>query len=212
MTKDIVIMAKSIKHYPNYCIAGIDIKSGEWIRPVSDDDESECAVLEEDAIYEDGTEVKILDIVRIEFVNHSPNDAQYENYQYDCTKYWKKIGEISLQNVIDIYQLDNPKFIFGNDEKAVCDEELTGTSLLFLKIQNPTICVKTFERKKVSINFTYNNIEYRYIQIGDSELYKKYKTYPDGYYQIANEKIAVFSLTGKYIKDGKYYKMLAQLF
>lgn len=25
MTKDIVIMAKSTKHYPNYCIAGIDI-------------------------------------------------------------------------------------------------------------------------------------------------------------------------------------------
>lgn len=168
MTKDIVIMAKSTKHYPNYCIAGIDIENGEWIRPVSDDVESEGAVLKEDAIYKNGMEVEILDVVRIKFVKHIPNDAQKENYLYDSEQPWEKIGEMSLQEVIDKYQMDNHAFVFVNTNNALYDKELTGDSLLFLQVQNPYILVNTFpERKNITVNFTYNNNTYRYISIGN---------------------------------------------
>lgn len=212
MTKDIVIMAKSTKHYPNYCIAGIDIENGEWIRPVSDDVESEGAVLKEDAIYKNGMEVEILDVVRIKFVKHIPNDAQKENYLYDSEQPWEKIGEMSLQEVIDKYQMDNHAFVFVNTNNALYDKELTGDSLLFLQVQNPYILVNTFpERKNITVNFTYNNNTYRYISIGNINLKNPYRNLKDGKYDLGQEKLAVFSLTGQH-KDGKYYKMLAQLF
>lgn len=211
MIKEIIIMTKSAKR-GNYCIAGIDVKSGEWIRPVSDDVETEGAVLQEDAIYEDGTEVEILDVVRIEFIKHIPNEAQNENYLYNSEKYWKKTGKMSLQELIDKYQLDNPSFIFKNSENALYDRELTGHSLFFVKIQNPYIFVNTFpERKSITINFTYNNNEYRYINIGDLNLKNPYRNCKKGNYYLGQERLAVFSLAGKHT-DGKYYKMLAQLF
>ena len=56
-------MAKSNKH-SNYCIAGIDINNREWVRPVSSLTHIERAVPREDATYENGEEVQVLDIVR----------------------------------------------------------------------------------------------------------------------------------------------------
>jgi hypothetical protein len=66
MKKDIVILAKSSKH-SDFCIAGIDIETLEWIRPISDNDLTEGAVPREDIRYESGGEINLFDIVRINF-------------------------------------------------------------------------------------------------------------------------------------------------
>ena len=43
MEKTIIILTKSKKH-SGYCVAGIDFETGEWIRLVSSDIETEGAV------------------------------------------------------------------------------------------------------------------------------------------------------------------------
>jgi len=209
MEKTIIIMCKSAKH-SNYCIAGIDTTTGEWIRPISDNSDLEGAVLISDATYEDGTEVELFDIVKIKMIKYFPNTAQKENYLYDSEYYWEKVGESSLQEVINFSGIDNYDYIFNNTDPSLTDNELDGTSLMLVQIQKPEICIKTFERKKIQLNFSYKSKNYKYIKIGDLSILNSYAN--NGYYQLNQPTAAVFSLTGKYNYSGKYYKMLAQLF
>lgn len=212
MKKQIIIMAKSVKHYPHYCIAGIDLDTHKWIRPISSNTITEGAVPREHIIYENGREVEVLDVVEIEFTNPAETKAQQENYAYNEDIPWRKVGEMSLEELLDNYEVDTPEFVFENTEKSLDNWDITGTSLLLLEIDNPCVVVKTFpNRKKVNLNFTYNNRDYNYIQVGDRNLYNQFINSNDGYYKLGSKMFAVFSLTGEYT-DGRYYKMLAQLF
>ena len=51
--KEVVILTKSYKN-KGYCVAGIDAETGEWIRLVSDDEESHGSLFREHMSYNDG--------------------------------------------------------------------------------------------------------------------------------------------------------------
>ncbi|UFP93615.1 dual OB domain-containing protein [Gloeobacter morelensis] len=74
---DILCLANSRK-YQEYCIAGLDYKGGGWFRPVGNGekgalryDECRCA---------DGSQPQVLDRLRIELSEHSPEPWQPENW------------------------------------------------------------------------------------------------------------------------------------
>lgn len=212
MFRDILIMAKSNKH-GSYCIAGIDIKNMEWVRPVSSLTEIERAVPSEDVICENGEEVNVLDIVRINFIQPIPSKAQNENILYNKNIKWKKIDTWDLDDLILHIQPQNLEFLFENTKKDLLESELTGESLAFVKIEHPSVFIKSFkEKRKVQLNFCYNGQQYRYIKISDPEVLEIYNSKTDGNYPLGQYKYAVFSLTDKYVLSGKYYKMLAKLF
>ena len=71
-----VILAAS-KKYSNYCIAGIDVDTGEWIRLISDEDSIEHAVRKQDMKYADGSYASVLDTIKVEIIKHKPNFYQY---------------------------------------------------------------------------------------------------------------------------------------
>ncbi len=211
MEKDIIILAKSYKHSPNYCIAGIDINTGEWIRPISNNSLTEGAVPPQDIKYSDGGEANVLDVVKIKFIKRVPTAEQPENYLYDPKSYWQKLRTGSLEEIIQARGFDNCTTVFSNTYNRISESELPGKSLLLLKIQRPSILVDRFyERKKISLNFNYNNMKYKWFQVSDIVVESCFNQKDYGNYLLGTEKIAVFSLTGKY-KDN-YYKMLAQLF
>ncbi len=211
MYKEIVVLAKSHKRN-NYCIAGIDVNTGEWIRPVSDSLYLERAVLVDDAKYKTGEEVEILDVVRIKFLEYIPSEAQKENYLYDKDYCWQKIGSMNIEDVIDAWGYDESEYIFGNTNKFINSDLLDGKSLLLIKVDEPEIFVHQFpEKRKPCFNFKYNGNNYRYIQIGDISLYKEFSQKNVGSYSLGRCATAVFSLTDRYT-DGRYYKMLATLF
>lgn len=205
-------MAKSSKH-GEFCIAGIDTKTGEWIRPISDNSANEGSVPKEDILLEDGTELQIMDKVKIEFVTHSPTLSQPENYVYDQQYYWEKTGESTIDEVIDLRGYDDVDEIFYNSGKDVKESEVNGgPSLLLLRVKNPHIFLKTFEAKKVQLNFEYNGIDYKYFKVSDPEVKKYYAHKTDGSYSLGKYVDIVFSLTDKHIESNKYYKMVAQIF
>ncbi|MBQ6265308.1 MAG: hypothetical protein IJJ61_05575 [Clostridia bacterium] len=211
-SRDIVIMAKSNKH-GEYCIAGIDINTFEWIRPVSNLTDIERAVPREHVVYKDGEEIQLLDVVRISFIEALPTEAQSENILYDDTIYWEKIDSWSLVYLLQLIMPQNLDYIFVNAQKALYENELTGKSLAFVKIDNPRILVKNFDnRNKATLLFEYKGNEYKFIAISDPCVLKEYIDKPEGVYYIGASSYAVFSLTNKYQQDGKYYKMLATLF
>ena len=207
MEKEIIILTKSAK-INGFCVAGIDIHNGEWIRLVSEDNEAgEGAVLKKDLLYNDHSEAKIFDIIKVNGYNN-PTNAQKENFIYKGK--WNKIGTGSLKNVINNCSCN--RFIFGSTSAALNESELTGESLLLVIIDNISIdvYVNDFGKKKFTINFTCNGSKYNGINLSDIEL--KNQCSRVGQYSIDGQHYAVFSITGKFRETGLYYKMLAQLF
>ena len=116
---NLVILAVSAKHN-NYCVAGVDIDSGKWIRPISERAELEEAVPLEDLKYPDGSQVELLDVVEIKFSDRSvDNPIQPENFFYNPKYFWQKVGRVTLQEVIDRRGYDLRDRIFYNDERSI---------------------------------------------------------------------------------------------
>ena len=107
MNKEIILLACSKKH-KNYCVAGIDIEKGEWVRIVSDDPVISEAVSADDMRFEDGTLPQLLDIVRVPVLGRRPNYYQPENYILDGRYYWSRIGRANAAEVAANYATDRP--------------------------------------------------------------------------------------------------------
>ena len=58
----IIILTKSSKH-SGYCVAGVDVNTGEFYRIVTEDDTTNGALAKEDLLYENNKECQIFDEV-----------------------------------------------------------------------------------------------------------------------------------------------------
>jgi hypothetical protein len=101
MEVELVILTKSSKN-KGYCVAGIDIKSGQWIRLTSDNESSHGALFTNNMQYEDKTICQILDVVRVKIVKRNPVEYQPENILIDKSYYWQKTGRYTIQDVLRI--------------------------------------------------------------------------------------------------------------
>lgn len=204
-------MTKSKKH-SGYCVAGIDYETGEWIRLVSSDLETEGAVPCEDLQYSNGETLEVYDIIMCRLLRKCGTIVQPENCLYDETVKWKKVGKSNLDEVIKIHGYDSVEYVFENeDTKLPADWIFSGNpSLCLLKVKDASIGVKTFEDKKIYLNFTYDDIQYKYMSISQIDLLNYYRNKTDDSYPLGTVTV-VFSLTDKYYWNGKYYKVVAQI-
>lgn len=211
MEKKIIILTKSKKH-SGYCVAGIDYETGEWIRLVSSDLETEGAVPCEDLQCSNGETLEVYDIIMCRLLRKCGTIVQPENCLYDETVKWKKVGKSNLDEVIKIHGYDSVEYVFENeDTKLPADWIFSGNpSLCLLKVKDASIWVKTFEDKKISLNFTYDDIQYKYMSISQIDLLNYYRNKTDDSYPLGTVTV-VFSLTDKYYWNGKYYKVVAQI-
>ncbi len=218
MNREIIVLAKSSKHN-DYCIAGIDLSTGKWIRPISLNASKEGAIPLRDITYKNGETVQIFDIIKIDITHHKPTKAQPENYVYNPLVPWVKIDRTTLEEVTKFRGYDQPGMIFYNMGKEVSETELEDKqakkhSLLFVNVKNSCVFVKTFQpgKPRYQFNFVYNNINYEYFKISDRKVISSLDNVGDGRYNHKTNLPVVFSLTGKYQLTGRYYKMVAQMF
>lgn len=214
--KRIVILAKSAKNN-NFCIAGL-ANTGEYIRPISTDETISDAVPREDIIFPDKTELQILDVVEIMFMEKSAdNFIQPENFYYDARFFWKKISHINLEKIIKWRGFDNREKIFYNFERSVApnfiEKQSKRESLLLLPIKNLTIKVENFsDYKKFYADFEYNGRIYKKFSVGDIAIRKNFENHNAGEYFYKKNAIVFFSLTNPFDATNRCYKMLAQVF
>ena len=216
MDRDIVILAISEK-YGNYCVAGVDINTGEWVRPYSDIKKIEGAVPKEHLICDNGNCAKIFDVVRIKIEQSCRNPVQPENFYYNQSKKWRYIDKLTLHKTILLHDFDYRDEIFFSYDRRLTQEEIDAVikkeSLLILYVTNLEVIVKVSNRdghKQFKLNFECDGINYSEFAIGDIKIRELFKDKKAGNYKFCDKAIIVFSLTDKYPRDGRYYKMAAQ--
>ena len=203
MYMELAILTKSSKR-SGYCVAGINIKTGEWIRLTSEDKDSHGALFKKDMQYEDKSECQILDIVRVKITDKNPSKYQPENVLIDKDSYWERQGKLSIKDVLKLHPPEDHKFIFLNERSYITKHEIDsiGYSLILIYAEELFI-VK--DQNKTKVNFRYGSNQYKYMSVTDTN-----------YYDIPNgtkieKAILVISLPDNPYKD-RYYKFVSQIY
>ena len=215
--RKLIILAESAK-YNNFCVAGVDIVTGKWIRPISQKAELEEAVPLDDLKYPDGSRVELLDVAEIKFSDRAVNNPiQPENFFYNEKYFWQKVGRVTLQELIDKRGYDLRDKIFFSDERSIFGADVekisARESLLLLPVENLFISVEDAkDHKKFFADFEYRGKKFFRFSVGDIAVRKKFEANGAGKYFFKENAVVVFSLTNPYYKNAECYKMLAQIF
>jgi hypothetical protein len=206
----IICLANSHKE-DDRCIAGIDVNTGEWIRPISS--------LENGAITEgirkiNGEEPQILDVLEIPFNDDGPDygfQPENKSLKSGC---WKKIGQITPQDLLDYCEKDS--IILHNHENYVPFNDFAKIpkqlwkSLQLVRSKKVTFKNKVWGRRvKWRINFRYGLYRHMDIPVTDPVLLNKL----DKGEEISNDCILTISLGMPFAKNKAgpqlCYKLLA---
>ena len=168
-TINFVMLAKSKKYY-NYCVAGIDSKSGEWIRLVSDNKDIACAITQEQLAYENGECAKLLDEMEVKVERDPSNPPQTENWLLVSEKP-QKIGELSLSEALRIHQIEEPEYIFGDSDDRIKKDLASKMKNSLALIEVSDFYITENVGGKVKGKFTYNGHSYNRISVTDPQLF-----------------------------------------
>lgn len=145
--KEIICLANSIKKYPCRCVAGIDIETGQWIRPVSERGSGELS--EQHYTTEQGHEPTPLDVLRVYLEEPAPTPTQPENWAL-TDRDWQLILEEPHPKHYQMLAsaLESGPEIFGNVKRAVSSGAEVDGSLALVEPESATIQRKPRHDKK----------------------------------------------------------------
>lgn len=208
-SKKIIVMTESSK-FKNNCVAGIDVDTGEWIRIVSDDEETLGALTDDDLMYKDGTKCQVMDIVNVPFVKEVPTEVQPENILIDRNYYIENDGVATLEDILEIHPSERHDYIFATRYSSVKEEHLeehgVDYSLMLIKVNHLIFNWRENNTGQIKLKatFIYNRVEYADVSVTD----------PDFYEVAENDQIQsaylVVSLGAPY--HGNCYKFVAKVF
>lgn len=210
MEREIIILATSAK-FQNSCVGGIDAKTGEWIRLVSDNETIGGALTQEMLTYKNGVQCSPLDKIRVSVVKKVPIAHQPENFLVDITRKFEKIERVSLEDVLEIHQIENGSInvddFFRNNLPYFDSKEILEIkkSLALIEVKNLKIYRNIWNKLKVS--FEYLETLYNEISMTDPEYFfinsnLKY-----------NKAIVMLSLGSKpFEQNSNYYKYVVKIF
>lgn len=195
--KQIVCLANSRK-LSGRCIAGREWNAerslGEWVRPVSARENRE--VSEHERQYRDGSDPRVLDIVRVPVIKPQPEEGQNENWLLDADRYWQRAGRYPWWNLREL--LDPPELLWldgfhtysGRNDK-VPSEHLANvsTSLRLIHVDRLELAVfapgEAFgsSKRRVQGRFSHAGADYR-LWVTDPGCERAYLGKLDGSYTL----------------------------
>jgi hypothetical protein len=202
----LVCLANSRKPPSGRCVAGKEYDGqtfGEWIRPVSARESHE--VSEEERRYDGGGKAKLLDIVSIPLLKHSPQLHQTENHTLDDSYYWTKEGVATWREILDAEDDFDPAFWVAaqstyhghNDKVPEAQLKNLGSSLKLILVKSLAVVVRTeagFEgapgRRRVRARFKYKGTDYL-LSLTDPTLEDKYLQEGNGEYAISDAALCI---------------------
>ena len=206
MKIDAVILAKSTM-WGNFCVAGIDMHSGMWVRFVSYGDGEPLDDSQMMFINDSGS-CNPLDVARIRIVHRMPR----KNHTEDCMierDAWLKLGRLTIEEVLQVHVAESYRYIFGNDREYVDEEEMKQLrlrySLILIKAESLRLYHEyNFEgERKTRAEFVHNGRKYTAIRVTDPEYSGQLMNFETAY--------LVMSMPAKPFM-GRYYKLIAKIF
>lgn len=210
MKKQIVILTKSSKR-GRWCVAGIDARSGEWVRLTTSDWRSHGALSDAHMICEDGTACGILDCVEVEILRAAPVPHQPENFLIDETRRFRKLGSWTFRQVLQVHPAEKVDFVYHNAEKALNEAQMREIDRSLLLISTRWLRINHYSdapgKVKTKAIFVLNEADwYRNISVTDPEYYGV----PNG--TKVSPAYLVVSIPDAPFRDGLYYKFIAKIF
>ena len=217
MEKEIILLAKSTK-IGNYCMAGIDAVTGEWVRIVSENVAVQHAVSQQEMLCECGHIPEVFDRLAIPIKEHFSCPHQPENYVLDNRRRWRVLGQTTLEDVTGVRAPEDQEYIFYNAAKRVDPDVIQSVpvserrSLMMVSPEFPKIQVKQWKgktHKTITASFRYKGSWYNYINITDPVVLREFNEREEGAYKVINEVLFVMSLADVHSDDGEHYKLIA---
>ena len=219
-SKRVVCLANSRK-LNGRCIAGREIrrgKAGDWIRPVSV--RTNRDVSEYERQYEDGSDPRVLDIIRIPVVKPLPEEWQTENWLLDDEYYWTKEGTWPRLDLSDLLDPVAPLWIDGfhtyhgrNDQIPHESMRRVLGSLRLIRTQRIRLAVfspgEAFgnRKRRVQAHFAHAGTNYA-VWVTEPAYERRYLAKLDGTYDVG-ECYLTISLGEPY--QGACYKLAAAI-
>ncbi|MCG9753822.1 hypothetical protein L1D40_01120 [Shewanella insulae] len=157
---EIIVLANSVKHR-KHCVAGKCVRTGRWIRPVSNADGAELS--NEQARYQNPFGifgVKPLQKIKMGFSQHVPLSHQPENYLIDGNLWQQNysIGQAELAS-----HLDTPDDLWGQGNRVqhcliTMGQYNIAQSLYLVQVDNLNLYT-THDGKRRAL-FDYNESQY----------------------------------------------------
>lgn len=148
MTITLLVLANSIKKYPDRCVAGFEMiprdgnfAVGKWIRPI-DPSQPEGAIPFPRTLV-GGHSVCPLDCVEMSFVGHAANPNHPEDWILEADTNWKIVGKYD-RSILE--QLPDQSGDLWGAESAASRQVRAGTASATLRLVKPTqpILVEAF--------------------------------------------------------------------
>lgn len=212
-TKRIVCLANSRKHRGR-CVAGRELvegKPGPWIRPISNRNKGELA--DKEMLLADNTNLRLLDVVEIDFLSHRPHSCQVENHLIDTRRTWRKVGTFPTAQIGQL--VDGSDSLWGARENQPTDrvpEEEADTfrsSLTFVELHSARVEVACWRgRTKASLIFQYRDESYKLV-LTDPTVEAQFSSRSKGEYGLEGPLFGCISLAEPF--RGSRYKLVASL-
>ncbi|MBH0031976.1 MULTISPECIES: hypothetical protein [Pseudoalteromonas] len=157
---EMVILANSIKH-GEHCVAGKDINTKEWFRPVSDESGGALSLKQVMCTNPYGQyPAKPMQKIIMTLGQHVPKMNQPENFQVNDSNWVQhyKLAENELENYLDL-----PNDLWGRNDRVSFNKIHTGNiiiqnSLYLVKVEDLKLFVSNNGKRRCS--FSYNGIQY----------------------------------------------------
>ncbi|MFL6140666.1 MAG: dual OB domain-containing protein [Labedaea sp.] len=217
MTKKLVCLANSRKH-SGRCVAGIEIESKKWVRPVSSRPGHEVSAAERQ--YRGGVDPRVLDVISIPLLRARPVGFQRENWLLDPNAYWRKIGRIEWGELCALEEQPRTLWINGygskagiNDRVPVEQENTLVDSLKLIRVAHlamevcPAHPMSSDTRPTLRARFQHAGSAYR-LKVTDPLYEERFRAEGIGKYRLGESFLTV-SLGEQF--ERHFYKLVAAI-
>ncbi len=197
----IVCLANSYKE-GGRCIAGIDLDTSEWVRPVSNQAGGTLPA-------DDVSSISILDVVEVSLGGDAPDEGCQPENRLICGN-WKKIGKMEPKDLLDYCEDD--RVILHNSEKSIPIEDFRTLprerwkSLQLVRQTNATFKYTDWlEGRKYKARLWLSGVKSLDLPITDPNIRCRLNNNE----KISRNCIITVSLATPWKKDNKCYKVVA---
>lgn len=212
VTKRVLCLANSRKP-SGRCVAGLEMLPtgpGPWVRPVSARPGEE--VSEHERQYENGSDPRVLDVIDLPLLQHTPHACQTENWRLDPDHYWRLVRQADWDE-LQAY-VENPETLWINGVNTYhgLNDEMTkeasdGLPRSLYLIRVPRVDLRVFApgeafgnpKRRVQACFRHANTDY-WLWVTDPIVEKRYLALADGTH-VLGECCLTLSLGEPFVKS-----------